>query len=348
MREAPCHHAVEPTEDNHMVISDASVLGGAALRPIRDAADLPGIEAVRSAVRRVEGDAWLPGPAGADVAAGAAEDVRRRCLVAEARESAEIVGFTWMDSWHEADGTQIYLLTGCVRPDWRRRGLGRAMLSWQEEQARVATRDGGSGGPVVLGGNASEGQPDTRALLLASGYRVAFTVVEMAVEPDPIGGGHVAEVRSLPSALHLRPVEPACHRAIHDAVEACFAGSRNGYRSRTFEEYLNDVQDTDLWLVAWDGDVVAALVVNERQADGSVLTPWVAVRPRWRRRGVASTLMTASLRLLATHGVPRAHLTTIQENANDSVGLYEKVGYRVVNRQPRYRKALSRPVASAS
>lgn len=308
---------------------------GVTLRPISGAADLPGIEAVRAAVRGVEGDVWLPGPADSDVA-GDAVDVRRRCLVAETRAGAEIVGYTWMQSWDEADRTRIYLLTGCVRPDRRRRGLGTALLRRQEEQATGAARGSGHSGPFALAGNASQSQADIRALLLASGYRVAFTVVEMAAEPASIGAD---PARSLPPALRLRPIEPPSHPAIHDAIETCFAGSSNGYQSRTFEEYLNDAQDCDLWLVAWDGDEVAGLVINERQTDGSVLTPWVAVRPRWRRRGVAGTLMAASLRLLATHGVPRAQLTTVQENVNDSVGLYEKAGYRVVGCHPRYRKA---------
>ena len=121
-------------------------------------------------------------------------------------------------------------------------------------------------------------------------------------------------------------------------IEECFAGARDGYQPRTYEEYLRDVQDIDIWCVVWAGDDIAAVVVNELQADGTALTPWVAVRPTWRRRGVGLAVMRRTLRILAEAGVSTARLSTVAENPNNSVRLYEKAGYRVTDRQPRYRK----------
>jgi ribosomal protein S18 acetylase RimI-like enzyme len=39
------------------------------------------------------------------------------------------------------------------------------------------------------------------------------------------------------------------------------------------------------------------------------------------------------------NGVRTASLWTVAENPTGSVALYESLGYRVVERQPRYRKA---------
>ena len=48
--------------------------------------------------------------------------------------------------------------------------------------------------------------------------------------------------------------------------------------------------------------------------------------------------MRHTLRALADRGVRSARLATDQENPHNSVGLYERAGYTVASRQPRYRK----------
>ncbi|WP_112699672.1 GNAT family N-acetyltransferase [Micromonospora noduli] len=59
---------------------------------------------------------------------------------------------------------------------------------------------------------------------------------------------------------------------------------------------------------------------------------------RWRRRGVGLAVMRRTLRILAEAGVSTARLSTVAENPNNSIRLYEKAGYRVTAWQPRYRK----------
>ncbi|WP_176984778.1 GNAT family N-acetyltransferase [Asanoa ishikariensis] len=256
------------------------------------------------------------------------EDARPFGVVAE--EHGEIVGRGWMDSWDEADGTRLHLLSGCVDPRWRRRGVGTAILRWLEERV---DRTPGS----TFGVNVAPHETGKLAMITAHGYRLAFTVVELARDLNNL------EPHPLPPGLVLRPVEPAHHPLIYAAIDECFADSGHGHQTQTYDEYLRDVQDVELWTVAWAGDSVAAVVVNERQPDGTASTPWVAVRPPWRRRGVGLALMSQTLRTLADSGVTRARLRTVQENPHNSVGLYERAGYAIVDRQPRYRKALDSP-----
>jgi mycothiol synthase len=299
-------------------------MDGLHLRSYRGAADDGGVSAVRAAVRAVEGDVWLPDP---DTPAS---------LIAEVG-AGRIVGFARMDHWDEADGTRLYLLTGCVDPALRRRGIGRTILRAQQERAVAHWRADPGPGPALLGGNADENQPDTLALLLAAGFRVRFTLVDLACDPRTIR----REIPPLPAGLEVRPVEPAHHPRIYAALETCFADAGHGQQPLSYAEYLDDSQDTGRWLIAWDGGEVAALVITEALADGAVDTPWVAVLPSWRRRGVAAALMARTVRLLADDGVAEARIRTVQENANDTVGLYQKVGYRVVGRVPRYSKPLA-------
>ncbi len=46
-----------------------------------------------------------------------------------------IVGFGRLQWWDQADGTRLYLLSGCLHPEWRSRGVGRRLLHRQKEQA---------------------------------------------------------------------------------------------------------------------------------------------------------------------------------------------------------------------
>lgn len=64
----------------------------------------------------------------------------------------------------------------------------------------------------------------------------------------------------------------------------------------------------------------------------------VGVRPDWRRRGLASALLRTNHAGLWEYGVRTASLWTILENPTGSVALYESLGYRITDRQPRYRK----------
>jgi ribosomal protein S18 acetylase RimI-like enzyme len=243
-----------------------------------------------------------------------------------------VAGSGRVEWWDEADGTRLYLLTGEIEPQWRRRGLGRTLLARLEEQAAEHWRAHPGAGPPVLGTNPTD--EATLALAHAAGYQVRFTLVDLA--RDPAGAAEAP----LPPGVTLRPVREDQHPQIYAAIDACFTESRLGQEIRTYAEYRDGVRDTDLWVVAWAGDEIAGLVVNEREPDGSVDSSWVAVLPPWRRRGLASALLQHSLRLLAGHGVRTATIRTVQENPHRTVALYEKAGYRVTTRTPRYAKPL--------
>lgn len=296
-----------------------------ALRAYAGPADDEQIERVRQAALAVDGDVWLPGPGG-DLPAEA-------CVVAEA--AGEIVGFGRLDRWTEDDGTEMFLVAGFVHPAHRDGGHGTAMLRRQEAYAASL----GSGAPhQVLGGNADDSQPGSRRLLLDHGYRVAFTVVDLS---RPVAA---AAPEALPPGLLIRPVLAEHQPRIHAVIAECFTDSGHGFMPTDLDTHLAGVRDTELWAVAWDGDEIAGLVISEREGDGVADSSWVAVRPAYRRLGLASALLTHSLAAMREHGVAVATIRTVAENPHRTVQLYEKAGYRVVRRMPRYRK----PLAAAS
>jgi ribosomal protein S18 acetylase RimI-like enzyme len=287
------------------------------LRPYRPRDDDDAIRAIRAAAPRADADVEPPGPG---------DPVALR--------GGEVVGFGHMTWWDEADGIRLYLLSGCVHPGARRQGVGRRLLARQEERAAAHWAAQRSDGTPLLGGNADENRPGNLALLESAGYRVRFTVVELA--RDPAGASDV----DLPAPLEVQPVVDDHHPLIFAALRTCFDRPGLGQLPMTYAQYRDEISDVDLWQVAWDGDTIAGAVLNERRPDGSVDTPWVAVLPAWRRRGVARALLQRNLRLLAAQGVRKAVIRTVQENPDRTVALYEAAGYRVTARHPRYAKPL--------
>jgi GNAT superfamily N-acetyltransferase len=284
------------------------------------------ITRLRQAISDVNGAGWLPGPDTGEVPAEA-------FWLAE--EHGTVVGITGVVQWVEDDGTDVFLITGGVDPAHRGRGHGTAILRRQESY--VASLEPAAGG-AVLAGNADNGRPDAQRLLTDNGYRPAFTVVQLTRMITAADGDTIPE---LVPGLETRPVVPAHHPSIHAALEQCFRGSGHGFEPLDYPAYLDAVQDTDLWVVAWHGDEVVGVVTTERQADAGVDSPWVAVRPAYRRRGLAVALLRRSFAVMRQQGVTVATIRTVAENEHNSVGLYEKVGYRVDLRMPRFRKPVS-------
>src|SRR6266566_7733195 len=100
-------------------LPDAPHIAGLSFRLFRGEADIPALEAVRQEVRAVDGDIWLPGP---DTTLNPTCNPFQGCLIAEV--AGKMIGYTWLDWWAEADGTQLYLHLGWIVPEWRRKGIG--------------------------------------------------------------------------------------------------------------------------------------------------------------------------------------------------------------------------------
>lgn len=240
------------------------------------------------------------------------------------------VGAARMTWWDEADGTRLYLLLGSVGETHQGLGYGRQILAWLEERAREQAAGDDSVGTPMFGVNPASERD--LALVRAAGYRVVFTRVRMTAElAEP------REVR-LPEGVELRAASAGDHRAVFEANAEVFGGNSLGYVQDTFEEFeqevAEDYPDHRLWTLAWVGDKLAGWVVS-----GQDDIPWVGVRPAYRRRGLASTLLHVNHAQLWEHGVRTASLWTLAENPTGSVALYESLGYQIVERQPRYRKS---------
>ncbi|MEO8208708.1 MAG: GNAT family N-acetyltransferase [Chloroflexota bacterium] len=270
-------------------------------------------------------------------------------LVAEV--DGEMVGLAHHD-WRQRGARIFHHMNVAVGPAFRHRGLGRALVDWTE--AAVAASLAGGDHPAattlphILSAWAAPSTPGVDALAARMGYAIeSYGMMMVRALADPIPD------LALPDGLEVRPVRPEDHRRIWDADTEAFRDHRNP-AERTDADFVaafaDPDTDTSLWQVAWDGDEVAGSVMNtiypEENAQFGVRRVWldhITVRRPWRRRGLASALISRSLRTLQQMGLEQAALGADTENLSGAVKLYESLGFRQHHVHANYVKPIEVP-----
>ena len=243
------------------------------------------------------------------------------------------VGFTWLTRWTETPNLRVYLHRGFVAPAWQRKGIGRALLRWQEVHSVELIAADPHDGPIVFGGNADENQTGNRALLLSEGYAVVFTNVWLELASLQA----LPEAR-LPTGIEWRRVGPSDVAAVLAELKKILWDVDEDYAEF---EYC----DPSLWCVAWSGDAIAGIAVHHIEA-ATARTPWLAVMPEFRRRGIGKALLVEGLSRMRGRGATHARIFTNLNNPHRAIELYESLGYRIVQRLPRYRKPVRIPTGA--
>jgi mycothiol synthase len=268
-----------------------------------------------------------------------------------AEVDGKVVGYTRV-MWNlSGEGLWLGSQISFLMPEWRRKGIGRALLSFDEERLReiaahmIETGELDPAIPCFFEAFINNDEIEREALLLEGGYeavRHAYNMVRSLSEP--------ILPAPLPEGLEVRPSLPENYRQIWDASQEAFR-DHWGFFPAPEEEYQKWIKDTtfnpDLWQVAWDGDQVAGMVLNflhpienEEYNRKRGYTEGISVRRPWRRRGLARALLTRSLQMFRDMGMDEAALGVDTQNLNGALRLYESVGFRPVKRFTTYRKPL--------
>jgi len=271
----------------------------------------------------------------ADDDAAAVADLLNAAEVAHGGEpgftAGEIRGFAGMllgdaggDSrlYLAADGTLVALafigapppggakadLIGSVSPDFEGRGLGRALLTWQLDRV-AALRSAGIRLIERVGGTP-----------VRYGVQMEAEAANVPVVPPPNG-------------FRVVPYTEAIGRALHAAHSEAF-GDHWGFEARPFDNWApgaihSDVFRGDLSRIAYDGQDIAAYVLAYDGVAGSVYIGQVGTRRPWRKRGLASALLSASARAGFEAGKTNASLGVDADSPTGAVGVYERLGFEV-------------------
>jgi mycothiol synthase len=251
------------------------------------------------------------------------------------------------------DGGRNYTAGGEVDPQYRGRGIGRALLHHNlRHQAARAEREAAAlsaaGKPSVvrrLESWAMESQARRRRLLESEDFVVVRWFFEM-LRPtlDDIAD------HAVPDGLEFRPMVPEDYQTIFEADVEAFRDHWGAMEEgeNAFKRFFGGPDfRPELWRVAWDGDQVAGVVMNrimttfnaesgERRGE----LAGVSVRRPWRRRGLARAMVAESLRALRDDRMTSAVLGVDAENPTGALGVYESNGFRVHRKGLNYRKPL--------
>ncbi len=333
------------TEDTWLELADAPSIDGLRFRrPRGDDADYEAAAALITAANREDGILWVPTGRNLreELESSPGVDLRRDIVAAEI--DGRVVGDAVVERVMR-DGVATYEMSGHVLPDVRRRGLGRALFRENLRRATERAAEEPEGQVAIARTHTEETEAGHRALLA----QYDFEPIRWFFLMRRSTAGEIPEA-PLPEGIELRPVTTDQHRAIFEAEREAFL-DHWAAREQTEEDFRltfgRDELDTDLWVVAWDGDEVAGVVQNwiwaEENAQLGVARGWlehISVRRPWRRRGLARSITAEALRRLALAGMTDAMLGVDADNPTGALGLYEGLGFEVEQRSQVYRLLL--------
>jgi mycothiol synthase len=310
------------------------------------------------AISAVDGITWRP--ATRDDIDAIAEVARAVSLVdhpnyVESREEIEeVLTFSWVDLANDSmvaidsDGAVVAYgvvelspsqetlvrssLNGGVIPTARARGIGRALLAWQEQRAlqQLSGSDSPLPGWVQL-------HADARAvasvrLVESAGFAAArwFRGMDRMLDEQ-------IPALALPEALELRQLDESLSEAARMAKNASFRdhwGSQPTPREAWDVMMAMETMRRDLSWVAMDGDAVAGLVLTFVNEDDWPLAGYssgyiglVGVIREWRRKGVAPALLATAMESYRAAGLERACLDVDSANPSGAGSLYTGMGF---------------------
>lgn len=263
-----------------------------------------------------------------------------------AEVKGDVIGFGRVWWILRSDGARTYVHFAFLLPQWRGKGIRRAMLHHNERRlSRIAAKHP-TDGPRLFESWSADTEIDWESLLVAESYkpvRYSFEMVRPNLEdiPDlPLSGG-----------LEVRPAKPEHFRKIFKAAAEAFQDhwGASQWHEEEFERWQEQsFFNPALWQVAWDGDEVSGMILNFIHEKENLeydrkrgYTEEISVRRPWRKKGLARALIARSFKVLKEHGMTEAALSVDAENISGALRLYESMGFRTVKRYTTYRKPLN-------
>ena len=227
---------------------------------------------------------------------------------------------------------------GNVDPEFRRRGVGTALLAWGVERGSEQLRSSGSDLPKYLRVDGYDYQEDRHRLFERMGFAKVRWFEEL-IRP-------LTDLPDVPTidGLTILPWDATRDDEIREAKNAAFEDhwGSTPINDHNWQQMVHGVSArADLSFFAVEdatGRVVAHCVNHRYEGDAGVTgrqDAWIdnlGTLREWRGKGVASALIAASLHAFAGAGFTHACIGVDGENPTGAARLYRALGFDRVQR----------------
>ncbi|TDD66980.1 GNAT family N-acetyltransferase [Jiangella aurantiaca] len=244
--------------------------------------------------------------------------------------------YAWVDFRSVTEGTHAPTLFGAVHPEYRRRGIGQALLAWSEARGRQQLAATTVNLPARIRVYVDEHHAAARRLAEAAGFTAIRWFVVMRRDL-----GVALPAGDVPDGLRIEPYSKERDEDIRVTHNESFARDHWGSSPIDAEAWALNVVGGEKFRPDWSfvaveeatGRVVGYLMSGaydqdwEPQGFTEGWTDLVSVLREWRGRGLAGALLTAAMRAYAAGGMQYAGLDVDTDNPTGALGVYTRLGY---------------------
>lgn len=267
-------------------------------------------------------------------------DPARDVFLADSLAGGHLVGYTRLDP-RRGEREDVIRCEGTVLPDYRRRGIGTALLRRAYQRAGELRCDH----PAHFDIHARQGMAGINELCQSFGMQVVRYFFWM-VHPDPSS----VEEPTLPPGFRL--VDGTIFRDLVARTEAfneAFARHWGFTPIRVEDTEYMARQPTyqpanNLTILDQAGQVAGFCTADttpdmvQSLGGDTGRVSILGVRPAYRGRGLGRALLLSALHRIRAAGLSRAALGVDGDNVTGAKGLYERVGFREASRSIVYRR----------
>ena len=257
-----------------------------------------------------------------------------------------VVGYC--EGWASAPERVFYYAR--VHPNYRKKGIGTALMQWAEERSRqIAAEKCPPDVRVVMQTQYDMDHDPSRQLFLEHGMGIVRYVHSMVIELN-----HALQEPALPEGIIVRP-----YRHPHDLgefVKAILDSFKDhwGVVIPPFEEEVaewgHDIDhdpnfDTGIWFMAFDEQTgnlagVSTCRIPAWEDPNSAYIGTIGVLRDYRRRGIGTYLLRRTFQACYERNMPVITLTVDADSLTGATQIYERAGMKIKKTEARYEKEL--------
>lgn len=259
--------------------------------------------------------------------------------------SGALIGFSIL---HENKELPVRPYTwSYVHPDWRRLGVGTALIEWAQVRAKENLLILPEDARLVLTTSVYDTDHSGKELLDIFGFTTNRTSVNFLIEMDA-----PPQQPTLPDGIRILTNQEFNNlREVYRVYREAFRDHR-GFVETDFDEGFaryehfikNDPHlDFNLWFLAMDGDKLVGFSLCTPNSWDDPHKGWVdefGVLREYRNRGIAKALLYHSFGEFYRRGVHKVGLNADGSNLTGAVNLYQSVGMHIFRTWHAYEKEL--------